>query len=86
MKERNERDGLLERCKGLMNRIRELQPTFRGLETMVLEPGAVQDVPSYLKRQGLSSPIVVADANTYEAAGKSWCRAWKPMVRSPGCV
>ncbi|MGG3311361.1 sn-glycerol-1-phosphate dehydrogenase [Paenibacillus lautus] len=67
----------LNDAKGLMNRIRELQPAFRGLETMVLEPGAMHDLPPYLKRQGLGSPIVVADANTYEAAGKELVQCLK---------
>ena len=50
---------------------------------MVLEPGAVQDVPSYLKRQGLSSPIVVADANTYEAAGKKLVQSLEADGQKP---
>ena len=60
----------LNEAKGLMSRMREVRPAFRGLETMELEPGAISAVPAYLKRQGLNSPIVVADANTYEAAGQ----------------
>ncbi|MFB4330843.1 sn-glycerol-1-phosphate dehydrogenase [Paenibacillus sp. CR_12] len=61
----------LNEAKGLMSRMREVRPAFRGLETMELEPGAISAVPAYLKRQGLNSPIVVADANTYEAAGQT---------------
>lgn len=61
----------LHEAKELVSRMREDLPAFCELETMELEPGAISAVPAYLQRQGLISPIVVADANTYEAAGQT---------------
>lgn len=60
----------LNYAKSLMTQMKEVQPTFRGLDHMALEPGVILDVPRYLNQQGLLSPLVVADANTYEAAGQ----------------
>ncbi|MEJ9217328.1 sn-glycerol-1-phosphate dehydrogenase [Paenibacillus glucanolyticus] len=61
----------LNYAKRLMSQMKEVQPTFRGLDDMALERGVILDVPLYLIRQGLQSPVLVADTNTYEAAGQT---------------
>lgn len=40
-------------------------------EEIVLESGALQQVAPYLKKRGCQHLIIVADKNTYEAAGRS---------------
>ncbi|GAB6929462.1 sn-glycerol-1-phosphate dehydrogenase [Paenibacillus sp. JCM 10914] len=59
----------LSYARRLMSQLRENQPTFSELLHMQLESGALDDIPAFLKRRSLSSPIIVADANTFEAAG-----------------
>lgn len=46
-------------------------PGKLGLEEVVIERGAVREAARYLKNKGSRQVIIVADANTYEAAGKS---------------
>lgn len=39
-------------------------------ERLVLEPGAIRQVPHYLKERGFRQLVLVVDENTYQAAGK----------------
>ncbi|EFU41939.1 3-dehydroquinate synthase [Paenibacillus vortex V453] len=44
----------LNYAKRLMSQMKEVQPTFRGLDDMALERGVILDVPLYLIRRGSS--------------------------------
>lgn len=60
----------LMNARHLLEQMKTRGMAFSGLELMVLDHGVIDQVPGYLKEHGLAQPVLVADVNTYEAAGR----------------
>ncbi len=44
-----------------------------GIDGYLLESGAIKRIPEYIEKYGCKKPFIVADVNTFEAAGEAVC-------------